>query len=318
MEVTFKVRRHDPRSGGEPSQQEYTVDAAPGATVFDALVQIREEQDGSLGFRGNCARGFCGDCVVRMNGKLTLSCLTPVEKTVKDGVIAVDSAPYARPAKDVMYDNQTFLWDKYRAMKPWLVSDGKPSKPVTEEAMAEVRTTMRCTMCGLCDFGCTVIDVDQAFMGPAALTKAYRFMLDPRDTATKERLTMAGEPKGMWDCVHCWEASEHCPVGIEPTHRIMDMRDLAVRHGVKSGTQNPKVARHYDSFAKSVKESGWLDEFKITLDTEGILGSLRLAPIALKALTRGKVAVIHPKRSGAEHIRRIFEKVEADFKADQQ
>ena len=41
MDVTFKVRRHEPRTGGKPSQQEYGVDVAPGATVFDALVQIR-------------------------------------------------------------------------------------------------------------------------------------------------------------------------------------------------------------------------------------------------------------------------------------
>ena len=313
-DVTFKVRRQDPRNGAAPTYQEYNTQIDSSDSVFDVLTRIREEQDGSLAFRGNCYRGFCGDCVVRMNGKLTLSCLTNAEKTVKDDVITVDPAPYAKPVKDLLPDTETFLWNKYRSMDPWLKTNGKAAEPVTEEAMAGVRKAMRCTMCGLCDLGCTVIDIDLDFVGPAALTKAYRFLVDPRDSAKKERLQQAGEPKGMWDCVHCWEASEHCPAGIEPTHRIMEMRDMAVLHGVKSGTRNPQVARHYDSFAKSVKKTGWLDEFRITLETKGILGSLRLAPVALKAFTKGKVAIKHEKRAGAEQIGRIFDKVENEYR----
>jgi len=259
MEITLKVRRQDPQSGVEPAQQTYQVDVPPNSTVFDALAQVREDQDGSLAFRGSCSRGFCGDCVMRANGRLTLMCLLRVDRIVRDGAIAVEPAPYAKPVRDVQIDNQQFLWDKYRSVQPWLRTNGAAPQDVTEEAMAEVRKTMRCTMCGLCDFGCTVIDVDTSFLGPAALTKVYRFLVDPRDTATKERLQEMGEPKGMWDCVHCWEASEHCPYGIDPTHRIMDMRDLAMREGVKSGTQNPMVGRHMDSFENSVSESGWLD-----------------------------------------------------------
>ena len=120
-----------------------------------------------------------------------------------------------------------------------MVTNGKS---VTEEALEPVRLAMRCTMCGLCDEGCTVIDVDKDFLGPAALTKLYRTVKDPRDTQTKERFVDAGGRRGLWDCVHCWEASEHCPWGINPTHLIMEMRDQSIALGVKSGQDNKIVA----------------------------------------------------------------------------
>lgn len=310
MEITLKVRRQDPESGGQPSQQTYTVDVPPASTVFDLLAQAREEQDGSLAFRGNCSRGFCGDCVMRANGRLTLMCLLRVDRIARDGEITVEPAPYAKPVRDLQIDNQEFLWDKYRSVQPWIRKNGAPAAALTEGAMAEVRKAMRCTMCGLCDFGCTVIDVDTSFLGPAALTKAYRFLVDPRDTATKERLQEMGEPRGMWDCVHCWEASEHCPYGIDPTHRIMDMRDLAMREGVKSGRQNPQVGRHLDSFEKSVSQSGWLDERQLAMDSEGLVGSLKYSGMALKMLRRGKLTLKpHAKRPGAKEIGLIFQRV---------
>ena len=313
MEITLKVRRQDPQSGGESSQQSYQLDVPPNSTVFDALAQAREEQDGSLAFRGTCSRGFCGDCVMRANGRLTLMCMLRVERIVRDGQITVEPAPYARAVRDVQIDNQAFLWDKYRSVQPWIRTNGAPPAAVSEAAMAEVRTAMRCTVCGLCDFGCTVIDVDTSFLGPAALTKAYRFLVDPRDTATKERLREMGEPRGMWDCVHCWEASEHCPYGIDPTHRIMDMRDLAYREGVRSGTQNPQVARHTNSFEKSVSTSGWLNERQLALDSEGVVGSLKYMGTALRMLRRGKLTVMpHKKRPGATEIGLIFQRVKND------
>ena len=113
--------------------------------------------------------------------------------------------------------------------------------------------------------GGSVSPFDNTFLGPAALTKAYRFLADPRDGARAHRLRGLGEPRGMWDCVHCYEADEHCPRGIDPTHRILDLREMAIGMGIKSGATNPQVARHYESFAASVKKSGWLDEGRLAL-----------------------------------------------------
>lgn len=316
MEVTFKIYRN-PGQNGEVSYQPYTLDISPDASVLEGLVRIREELDGSVAFRGSCYRGFCGDCSLRVNRRGVISCLVPIKKIVQNGELVVEPVRNVTTVKDLLYDTDRLLWDKYKKVHPWLEPRSDWPEVIDDEAMKRVRLAMRCTMCGFCDEGCTVIDVDRDFIGPAALTKAWRFVYDPRDGATAERLQEISEPRGLWDCVHCWEASEHCPVGIEPTHRIMELRDRALRYGIKSGKQNPKTARHYDSFAASVRQTGWLDERRLALESEGLKGYLTLLPTGLRALRRGKAPLRHPKRPGAEAIARIFEKYEQSVQAEQ-
>jgi succinate dehydrogenase / fumarate reductase iron-sulfur subunit len=316
MQATFKVYRHDPEAGGKPTFQPYTLDLPEDATVLDGLFKIRDEQDGTLAFRASCNRGFCGECTLRVNRGGRLACMTKVATSKnKEGEITVEPVRNVHVLKDLVYDVDKLLWQKIKAVEPWL----QPSAPapdrehiIPDDKLKPVRNAMKCYYCGLCDEGCSVIPFDKTFLGPTALTKAFRFVNDPRDGARAHRLRSAGEPKGMWDCVHCFEADEHCPRGIDPTMRIVDLRDTAVGIGIKSGNQNPQVARHYDSFAASVKKSGWLDEGRLALETWGIGRVAELLPVAWRALKRGKLPIPyrHPKRPGAERIEKIFEKAE--------
>jgi succinate dehydrogenase / fumarate reductase iron-sulfur subunit len=218
--------------------------------------------------------------------------------------------------KDVVHDMEDFLFRKIKKLQPGvkLQAGAVPEGlyELDDAQLAPLRQAMTCFMCGLCDEGCTVIVVDKEFMGPAALTKAYRHIFDPRDADTNARLAQVNGAKGIWDCTHCFEANSHCPKDIEPTDRIFDMRDLAFRHGI---TNNPRVERHHLSFIQSVKESGHVNEGKLAMDTEGVTnipGLLRLMPTAMRAFRRGKLPnpLTHKKRPGAERIKRIFDKVE--------
>ncbi len=307
MKITFKFQRAGNRA--QPVYSDYEAEVAPESTVFDALVGVRETQDGTLAFRGNCGVGFCGDCTISVNGSQKATCLVTVGDTQKNGVITVQPIRYAAVTKDVMYDTKQFLWDKVDRFARGVVPNGE--RPVSDEELRPVRKAMRCTTCGLCDEGCTVIDVNLDFYGPAALTKLYRFAFDPRDSITKERLIEGSERNGMWDCVHCWEATEHCPFGLEPTHLIMEARDQAVSYGVKSGRRNRAAQRHYDSFEHSVEESGWLDERAVAIASYGgrIRGTLKVLPLGIRALLHGKATLMpHHKRPGARNIKRIFER----------
>jgi len=307
MEVTFKVYRGEGQDG-KPSYQSYPLEVRPESTVMEGLVQIREEQDGSLAFRGGCYRGFCGDCSLRVNRKGVVSCLVPIGSIEKDGELLIEPVRNVDTVKDLVYDMDRLLWDKFEKVQPWLQPREDWPEAIADEELAPVRLAMRCTMCGFCDEGCTVIDVDRDFIGPAALTKAFRFVFDPRDKAAPERLAGISEREGLWDCVHCFEASEHCPMAIDPTYRIMELRDVAIRHGIKSGKGNQKNARHYDSFASSVRRTGWLDERRLALESEGFIGYLTMLPTGLKAIQRGKAPLRHRSRLSAGAVGRIFEK----------
>ena len=318
MEVSFKVHRYDPSTDGKGQSQAYTLDIEEDATVLDALMRIREEQDPTLAFRGTCRTGFCGDCTMRVSRKNRIACTTTVGAAISDGEISVEPIRLIKVAKDMMFDMESMVYEKYKSVEPWI----EPAEPppegghiVSNEDIRKLRKVMSCTMCWLCDEGCSTMVVDRKFVGPAALTKAYRVVADPRDGRTTERLRKLSDKHGLWDCCHCFEASEHCPKGIGPTERIFDLRDLAIKENIGSPTV-PTVRNHYRSFAASVKADGWLDEARLAIETEGlanIKGQLKQLPLALKAFKRGKLPkpyLFHKKRPGADKIRRIFEKYE--------
>ncbi len=319
MQTTFKVYRFDPEQQQPSHFMTYAVELPESATVVEALTHIRDEQDPSLAFRATCERGSCGDCALRVNKKGVLGCTAKIVDVVgKERVVTVEPIRNVPVFKDLVYDMDTFLWRKLKAVTPWITPPTTPLEGgvlVSEAALAPVRAAMSCVMCGLCDEGCTVVAVDDQFVGPAALTKAYRTIFDPRDSRHLERLAEIGEPEGVWDCAHCFEANGHCPIGIEPTDRIFDIRDEAIRQGIRSGKHNPKVRRHYDSFVNSVKKSGWLDEGRLAVESEGLFnipGLLKLLPTAARAIARHKAPIpyLHHRRPGATEIRHIVEKAE--------
>ena len=318
MQVNLNVLRYDPVSNGDGSRQTYSVEVDDQSSVLDALIQAKEEQDATLSFRGSCRTGFCGDCTMRVNGKAKWACRMLVSKAQVDGEITLDPPRLVKGLKDLVYDQEEFLFDKYAATKPWI----EPSPPgpteehiVSQEKIKELQEASSCTLCGMCDEGCTVLVIDKSFLGPAALTRAFKPVADPRDKVIERRLSELSEKRGMWDCVHCFEATEHCPKGIDPTDRILSLRDEAIKRGI--GT--PRVVRHNDSFAKSIKSSGWLDEARLAIESEGLTnigGLMHLVPTAAKAMAHRKAPLpyLHKKRPGSKHIKRIFEKWEKDSK----
>jgi succinate dehydrogenase / fumarate reductase, iron-sulfur subunit len=315
MQISFNVYRKEARAEAKGSRANYTVELADDASVLDGLLKIRDEIDPTLAFRASCLRGYCGECTIRANGKSCFACTTRVSSlTQKSSEVTVDPVRNMPVVKDLVSDWDRFLWSKIDRVQPWLQPSATAANGesiIADSQMADVRKAMSCYYCGLCDEGCTVLPVDFDFIGPAALTKAYRFTFDPRDTMTRERFKSIEQARGLWDCVHCFEASEHCPRGIAPTERIMALRDKAFQLGI----QNPRAARHHYSFADSVKKSGVLDEGKLAVESEGLTnvrGLLRLLPIAARALRRGKAPIpyLHHKSPGTPQVRRIIQKAE--------
>src|SRR3712207_1270120 len=75
-EYALKIRRFDPESGEPAYWQEFKVDLDPERSVLDGILQVRGEQDGSLGIRCSCQAAICGSCGVKINGRSRLACNT--------------------------------------------------------------------------------------------------------------------------------------------------------------------------------------------------------------------------------------------------
>ena len=322
MDVTVKIKRFDPEADHPESYwQEYAVALPDNATVLDALIKIREEQDGTLTLRCSCRSAICGSCAMRINGHAALACKTALSRVLDgDNAVVVEPAGVMPVVKDLTVNFDPF-WDKIRAVEPYLQPQGAEPEGeyiASNESMLHLSGVTACIMCGACVSDCTVLEVDPTFLGPAALAKAYRFTADPRDGnregVSRERLHQLSEPTGIWDCTRCNECVEACPKGVAPMDRIMALREQAVNAGF---TRN-NGARHTSAFTESVGHSGRLDELMLPIKSVGgitnIGAMLSYAPVGWRALTHGKMPPLrHKNVENVENVRRLFRKLEPDL-----
>ena len=315
MQTTFRIRRFDPESRSLASyEQEYLLETEPSDTVLDGLIRIRESIDESLTLRCSCRGSICGSCGMRINGQATLACKTKVISLVSEGgTIQVEPMKNMPVIKDLVTDMEGF-WKKIREVQPWLKPTGPTPKGeyiASSESMNHLTGVMGCIMCGACVSDCTVLEVDQHFVGPAALAKAYRFVADPRDGHTKNRLLSLNESGGMWDCTRCMECVEVCPKGVGAMDRIMALR----ANGMENQVPSTCGSRHAEVFADIIHQKGVLDEPMLAARTFG-LGNvsklLSFIPTMLKALRRGKVpktGFFHHAMPNIRSIQRLFKKM---------
>ena len=160
--------------------------------------------------------------------------------------------------KDLVTDMESTHWTKIRRVTPWLLPEGDPPEReyvVPPESMIDVTQSMACIQCGACVSACLSMEADPDFIGPAALAKAYRFVGDPRDAESKERLhDLANDPHGIYDCTHCFSCIDACPKGVAPMDQIMRLRRIASdEYGIDDHNNG---FRHEHAFTEDHREEG--------------------------------------------------------------
>lgn len=225
MRVVYSIERCDPARGGDPYVQAYDVQAEAHERVLDGLLYIKSNLDGTLGFRRSCAHGVCGSDGMVINGVERLACKTLVRDVAQhDGdVVTLGPLRHLRVERDLMVDQDEFF-AKYRDAKPYFVPPAgtEPEKerlqsPEEREAFDDATA---CILCASCYSACPVLDVNQRFLGPAAIVQAARFNFDSRDAGLEERALTLNGPDGVWSCENHFQCTRVCPRGIKVTKNI--------------------------------------------------------------------------------------------------
>jgi succinate dehydrogenase / fumarate reductase, iron-sulfur subunit len=235
--------------------------------------------------------------------------------------------------KDLVTDMESTHWAKIRRVTPWLLDDGDPperERIVPPESMVDITQTIACIQCGACVSSCLSMEADPDFIGPAALAKAYRFVGDPRDVETKERLyDLAQDPHGIYDCTHCFSCIDACPKDVAPMDQIMRLRRAAGGEDIHDKNHGHN---HETAFVKIIEKKGTLDEALLLQESyapgikgkliprhgaiKGLLGSI---PTAIRGLRTGKmrslpklIPGVHPKLPGDAqgHLKRAYKHAE--------
>ncbi|HEV7398832.1 MAG TPA: succinate dehydrogenase iron-sulfur subunit [Solirubrobacterales bacterium] len=347
-EYTLKVRRFQPESGEGAYWEEFKVELDPSLSVLDGLLQVKDRDDGSLSVRCSCRAAICGSCGMKINGQSGLGCKTQVgeaqELAEKKASVSPSANGETPPIviepmgnmpviKDLVTDMESTHWKKIRRVTPWLLPHGEaPEREyvVEPESMIDITQSMACIQCGACVSSCLSMEADPDFIGPAALAKAYRFVGDPRDAETKERLhDLAHDSHGIYDCTHCFSCIDACPKGVAPMDQIMRLRRKAGEEGIDDPNHGHN---HEAAFVKIIEKKGTLDEGLLLQESfaPGVKGKLKPSkaaikellgsiPTVLRAIKTGKgrslsklVPGIHPKLPGnaQDEVKAIYEHAE--------
>ena len=326
---TLKVRRYQPESGEGPYWEEFDVELDPSLSVLDGLLQAKDRDDGSLSVRCSCRAAICGSCGMKVNGSSTLACKTQIGeahdaanrrngngetapprgadeeyKPTSQGPnpIVVEPMGNMPVIKDLITDMESTHWTKIRRVTPWLLPHGEaPEREyvVEPESMIDITQSMACIQCGACVSSCLSMEADPGFIGPAALAKAYRFVGDPRDAETKERLhDLAHDPHGIYDCTHCFSCIDACPKGVAPMDQIMRLRRKAGEEGIDDDPNNGHS--HEEAFVKIIEKKGTLDEALLIQESyaPGAKGKLKPTKGAVKGLVESLPTVLRAIKSG--------------------
>lgn len=232
--VRLRVFRFDPGKDPSPHYDTFSVETWERMTVLEALFEVLEKQDNSLAFRFACRGAVCGSCAMFISGDYRLACQTQLAQ-IKQREIWVAPLPHLPIIKDLVVDMEPF-YQKLEAIMPYLKGEATPPEreylqtPQQRKALDEVTD---CVWCAACHSACPITWTDKDYLGPAALTTAFRFVADSRDQAKAERLRLIDRENGIWRCHTIFNCVEACPKKINPTRAIERLRLKALAQRMK-------------------------------------------------------------------------------------
>ncbi len=232
---TFKILRYDAaRPEKQASFSSYNIRVIPGLTVLTVLMRIRDEVDGTLAFRSSCRAATCGSCAMLINGKLDLACRTQVASCGSNTII-LEPLPNMEIVKDLVVDMTPF-WTMYERVKPYLIRRSPdPEKEIyqSEEDRKRIDQYVNCILCACCYGACEALRHEPGYLGPAALAKLQRFVLDSRDERPEKFLETVNNGTGVWACDTLFRCIDACPKEVRPTDAIVGLRKRLVKYRMK-------------------------------------------------------------------------------------
>ena len=236
------------RGDGSPSgYQVYEIEAGEGMTVLDALFLVRDRLDDSLAFRYSCRGAVCGSCAMMIDRRPRLACRTqldmllrqepeiklapfPAMKTAVEydpaKQVLIEPLPNLKVIRDLVVDQEPFF-ERYRSLQPYLkarLPEPEREHTMDKTVVAELEKFTNCILCAACYAACPVNARDKDYLGPAALAKLYRFMIDPRDQDGPNRVMLASGTSGWLGCKFYANCVRVCPKQVPPNYAIAKAR----------------------------------------------------------------------------------------------
>ncbi|HVC12693.1 MAG TPA: 2Fe-2S iron-sulfur cluster-binding protein [Burkholderiales bacterium] len=225
------------RGGADGAFQPFDVPRQASQTVLDVVTHIQRALEPALAYRFACRVGMCGSCAMTVNGVARWTCRTHVDKVAPDGRLEIAPLRNLPVIRDLVADMSEFF-DKWAAARGSFV----PTRTRRDEfarvapdsaARQQVDAAIECIGCGVCYSSCDVVSWNPAYLGPAALNRAWTLVEDVRDGARAERLAAVAGDAGCHACHTHMSCTERCPKQISPTAGIAGLKRAAAKAALR-------------------------------------------------------------------------------------
>ena len=225
------------RGGDDGRFQTYAVPRQDAQTVLDVVTWIQRKLDPTLAYRFACRVGMCGSCAMTVNGRARWTCRTHVAKVASGNRLEIAPLANLTIVRDLVVDMRQFF-DK------WARAGGQFTRTASRHddfarvapdspARREIDAAIECIGCGVCYASCDVVTWNPAYLGPAALNRAWTLQNDVRDGGRLERLAAVVGDAGCHACHTQAACTERCPKQLSPTASIAGLKRLSARAALK-------------------------------------------------------------------------------------
>ena len=227
---TLKVRVW--RGKDEGRFEAYEVPARANQTVLDVVTEIQRHHEPALAYRFACRVGMCGSCAMTVNGRPRWTCRTHAKRVVENGELTIEPLRNMPRIKDLACDMGEFFakWHGAGGRFEGKATRRDPAFRVDPQSRERRRADagIACINCGVCHAACDVVAWNDAYVGPAALNRAWTLLNDERHATPGATLAKATAGGGCASCHTQGNCMQHCPVGISPTRSIAGIKRMSL------------------------------------------------------------------------------------------
>jgi succinate dehydrogenase iron-sulfur subunit len=221
------------RGGADGRFEAFEVPRGESQTVLDVVTYIQRRLDPTLAYRFACRVGMCGSCAMTVNGRPRWTCRTHVDEVVREGGLEIAPLRNLPVVRDLVADMREFFDKWARARGQFTPTktrhDDFAVVPPTTRERREADAGIECIGCGVCYSACDVVAWNPAYLGPAALNRAWTLVNDARDGGQAQRLRAVAGDAGCHSCRTHMSCTEHCPKKLSPTRSIAGLKRATLR-----------------------------------------------------------------------------------------
>jgi len=239
--IHFRIWRQE-TADHEGRYEEFKVPYVKGTNVIACLMEIQRNPVNAQGQKttpivwdSNCLEEVCGSCTMNINGKAKMACSSLVDKLEQP--ITLEPLRKFALVRDLAVDRSR-MFEALKQVKAWVNLDGThnlgPGPRQSQREQAERYVLSTCMTCACCLEACPQVQLQNNFIGAAAISQARLFNMHPSGAMNAEdRVRGLMEDGGIQDCGKAQVCVQVCPKEIPLTTSIAAMNREVTKQVIK-------------------------------------------------------------------------------------